>query len=325
MPLSPLRLEQLLRAQADALDAGLDRLAASRGAFTAGLPPPLQQGLLRAAEAGQALSVTFEALELVDPAGAALLAAAEARGHEAQALRALAEVCAARRADQRRLLQGLAYPALLTLAVVLIPPLPLIVTSGGGAYLRTTAPLLGLLLGLLALAWFVHTRPSGSALKQAASRLGHQLPPISRILLAHSRARFAEVLGACLAAGLDVGASVRWATRSAGHPGLAHGGRVLSRLGVGATLYEALTELPALSEADRAMIGQGEQAGKLEEVLPRVAKQQRERARTTTQVTMGVAVTLITVVVMGSAVRAIVSGYTGYFRQLERITNEAGR
>lgn len=90
-------------------------------------------------------------------------------------------------------------------------------------------------------------------------------------------------------------------------------------------MYEALTELPALSEADRAMIGQGEQAGKLEEVLPRVAKQQRERARTTTQVTMGVAVTLITVVVMGSAVRAIVSGYTGYFRQLERITNEAGR
>lgn len=318
-------LAQLYRTQADAIDAGLDRLASTSGPFTANLPPALARALHDAALAGRTLSAVFIELGLVDSVGAALLSAAEARGGEAKALRAMSEQCLERLAAQRRLIQGLVYPCLLLVAVIVIPPLPLLVTQGGGAYAKATVPTILSLLLLGALFLFLRSRPLGTPLRRAIDGLLAAIPPFSRISLANSRARFAEVLGSCLSAGLDARASIRWATRAAEHPEFHSGPGVVALLARGDSLYDALSALPGLDAESRAMIGQAEKAGKLDEVLPRVAVIHQERARAVTRITLGVAIFLISAVVMGTAAMAIFSGYSGYLKQVDQTIEQNSR
>lgn len=318
--LSLSQLEQLYRTQAQAIDAGLSPILASTGAFTATLPPELAAALERGAHAGQPLSQTLRALRVVDAADAALLAAAEARGGGASTLVRLADRTADRQSDRRRLLQGLLYPGLLLVVSLIVPPLPLLVTEGTSGYLRATLPPLATLLALALVVVLVQRQAPDSPARRALDAVLQRVPPVSLIVRAHARARYVDVLGACVAAGLDLRTALGWASAAAEHPALGPASRPIARLDAGATLHEALAELPGVESLDRALIGQGELAGKLDEVLPRVAAQHRERARTITRRTLMAVIALASVVVMGSAVRAIVAGYSGYFQQIERAT-----
>ncbi|MCC7386400.1 MAG: type II secretion system F family protein [Deltaproteobacteria bacterium] len=313
------RLELLLVTLAQAIEAGLTLHAYAHGPAAADLPPSIAERLRRAAAAGEPPSTVFADLALLDPAELAMLRAAERRAGEASALRLLARRCETRRADRRRLLIGLAYPGLLIASAILVRPLPALVLTGVGAYLAAIAPsMLGSILVGAALFLSARFLPRGARVWRPLRAAVQIVPPFSRIALHRARATFADVLGASITAGLTIRESIPLAAESAAHRGLATSPAVIARLDAGATLADALGELPALPSNDRALIAHGEQAGKLDEVLPRIAREHEQRARATTLATIVATIVLATIGVMGWMASAIVSGFTSQVQGVEQ-------
>ena len=316
MRLSLDRLERLCRTQAVAIESGLDRLRGTEPAMLGDVPPEIARALRRDALAGQPLSFTFSQLGVMDELSLAILGAAEVRGDPARALTVIADRCADRRTQRNLLIQRLTYPVLLLVACILIPPLPRIVNGGVGAYLAAVAgPLVVLVVLGVLVRRIARARPQ-DPLRLAAIRVLSSLPIAGGIVLMEARARFTEVLGASVRAGLDMRASLVWACRAAAHARLGPAEPVIKAIEKGASLHEALATLSGLDATDRAMIAQGEMAGALDEVLPRIAKMHAETARMRLSMVVRVAAGMVMAIVMAIAAMSIVGGYMQHLRSI---------
>ncbi|MFO0722682.1 MAG: type II secretion system F family protein [Myxococcota bacterium] len=325
MVLAAEKLEQLLIAQAEAVDAGIDRRTAASGAFLANLPPTVGEALAKSAEAGRPLSATLRELGLIDPADAALLEAGEARGQEPRALRAIAERVAERRADAKRVLLGLAYPCLVLIAAIVLGPLPLVVSESPGAYLAAIAKPLGFLMVVAIFVLYFRAQRRDAPVRRFGQRVFAGVPPLSLVARHRAAQRFADVLGSSIQAGLDMKAAVRLACDAAQHPGFTPASAVITRIERGATLQQALGTLPGIGPDDRALISQGEVSGALPEVLGRVAAIHRSRGRTIWNAILAGVVGLALIGALSIAAVNIVRGFTGYLTHMDRAIDEATR
>lgn len=115
---------------------------------------------------------------------------------------------------------------------------------------------------------------------QALWRLfGGHLPFLARIARGLSLARFFQCLAMLLEAGLSVPRSIEHAARVAGNIPLSLGLMpAADRIRKGATLTEALSDAPFFGQDIRAMLKVGEDSGKLDPMLRKIAKYSQDDA-----------------------------------------------
>lgn len=314
--LRPARLERLLLAFAQAIEAGFSLPALAGGPAIAGLPARLRGRLRAGVSAGEALSSLLAGV--LDPPSVALLRAAEERGGVPAALRLVAARIAERRRDRLKLLLSLAHPALIVLAAAVFLPLPLLFRGDVAGYAARALPLVGAVLaGTVGILLAGVVLPPGSPLDRALSRLALWFPPTRAVRLRSSLATFAGLLGEAIRSGLPVRAAAPLAASAVDHPAVVEVGRAVpARLDAGETLTGALSTLPGLSPDALALLDAGERTGRLDESLAHVARDARAKARLLALALHAALSVALGLVVAGFVAYAVVSSWTDYFQGL---------
>ncbi|MCS6913373.1 MAG: type II secretion system F family protein [Myxococcales bacterium] len=206
------------------------------------------------------------------PLEVALIDIGERNGRLDRSLQELAALFEQQDRVRRRLRGRLTYPALLLLALMLLPAAPTWVTAGPMAYLREVAG---------AVAWSVLPP---AALLAAASLvrawrpvLLHQLlvclPVVGRIARWHAGARFCRALSALLAAGVELREALDLARQALGNLHLyQRSASLYGPLERGATLAEALQACGALPNDLPERVAVGERTGELDRSLAQAAE-----------------------------------------------------
>lgn len=310
---SPARLETAFSLLAQALDAGLPLAAFVFGPGASCLPPAHQRQLQRDVQLGIPLSESLASMRLVDAGALALVQAGERQGRLPEALREVAERLAERRKDRNKLLLTLLYPCLLLAAAALLLPLPTLFRQGLGPYLAKAMPTLLAIGGIAAFALVIVPRFSpDSPLRRAIREAGASLPLVSTVVWSNAVARFAEVLGTSLRAGLPMRESIQLAARGAAHPRFERAHReMVARLDAGSTLTEAVAAVRGLEPMLLSQLGAGEHSGTLDVLLSKIAADYRRRARTAALVLVGVIGALAFLAVMAILAFAVIQGWQG--------------
>jgi general secretion pathway protein F len=314
------QIETLLRSLAEALSSGMGLLQyLENPAASAALPSGVARRLSVSLQQGATLATAMGRLPGVSRAEVALIAAGERTGRLPQALNSLAQARELRRKLRRNMLLGLAYPALMVCAAGCLLPLPLAVTQSVQAWLAWAIwpPLLVGGASLFALLVVPRLAPD-SALRGLPARLGRRTPLLGRALERGAHGVFARTLGQCISAGLPMPVSLSTAILAADHPSLQRAeGDILGALDQGATLVEALQRADTFSPHFLGQVAQAELTGKLDEVLPRLAKQEEAVRR---RAVIGATTALVVVVllgVLGAVAYGIIQGANSYFEQLD--------
>lgn len=153
-----------------------------------------------------------------------------------------------------------------------IPDLPAVtkIVFGIASGARTGAPVVLVLAGVGA-AIYVPFR-SRPGVRRAIDSLAIRMPFVGRLVLAIAAARFCRLLGAMLANGVPMLASLDTARAAAGNSVLEEAISLAARqVGEGAPLAPSLRETRLFPPDVLEMISVGEEAGNLDEVLVRVA------------------------------------------------------
>ena len=311
--------ETLLLGLAQALEAGLSPHQFARGPLTSTLPPQLSKQLIEQTESGAPLSSALRALGVLDETAKALLAAAEAQGKIPGALRALAQRIEAQRQARAKLFLSLIYPGLLLSSGILIRPIPKLVMGGPEAYLAEVLPPLLLLVSACVLVLYVLPRlDRDGRLSARAKPMMGLIPPLGAILWHQALAAFAETFNGCITAGLSIRQALPLAAEASGHDQMSRQAPLaIQGLDEGLALAEALARIRAIPPEDRALISHGELVGKLDEVLPRIAAQHKQRAKTLTWLTIGAVVVLAVGTVFAYLISGIMEGWSSYIKQLD--------
>lgn len=192
--------------------------------------------------------------ELFEPFEAALLLLGDESGTLERVLGALAQFFERQHRMMLAVKKQLAYPLFVSLAAVVIAPLPLVFRGQTTAYFAAAG------LGLTA--WFVL---GGSVIAGRAQR--YQRKPM------FVRARFARALMMTLEAGLPLAKSVRLAADASGDPALAsHVARQGERALGTQSLAETLTGAPAMTPDLLATLSVAERTGDFRSTLGRMAE-----------------------------------------------------
>lgn len=313
---SPAHLETAFTLLSQALETGLPLTTFVHGPGAACLPPAYQRQLQRDIQQGLPLSESLASMHLVDPGALALVQAGERHGRLPEALHQVAERLGERRKDRDKLVLTLLYPCILLAAAALVLPLPTLFSQGLGPYLAKALPLLLAIGGLGVFALVILPRFSpDSPLRRTLRAAGSSLPLVSTVVWSGAVARFAEVLGTSLHAGLPTRESIQLASRAAAHPRFEQAHRELvDRLDSGSTLSEAIAAVRGLEPMFLSQLGAGERSGTLDVLLPKVAADYRRRARTAALVLVGVIGGLAFVGVMALLAFSVIQGWQGIFQ-----------
>ncbi len=226
----------------------------------------------RAVAAGQHLALALAVAGLLSPAERYRVDAMAALGQPGLGLKEVADTLDDRVQRLRSLRARLLFPALVLLVAAVALPLPALVTgvTSAVAYgLRVCAVLLGLVIVLYRLGDVLRL---GVAADAGLRRLlGAPPAPVFR-------ERFFGALGTLLAAGVEPQMAIRMSA-----DGVPEGFRrrlhqAAADCGRGASVLDALNGAGCLIESeDRALLGTGEQAGALPDMLMHRAANLRER------------------------------------------------
>ncbi|HZP79823.1 MAG TPA: type II secretion system F family protein [Pseudolabrys sp.] len=259
-----------------------------------------------------------------------MIRAGEIGGHLGSMLGELADLLERRAEIRARMRSALVYPALLLVLAtaslgviigVLVPsvvgifdgsgrPLPTVLGLAMALHAHWLEIILGITVsgGLAGAA--VHRAWTGPATRAQAERRLLQIPFVGALVLDQETGRFGRVLGTLLKAGVPL-LSASLSARAIVHNGHLGRGidRAIDRIREGAALHQALqqeTMLPALA---LRMIAVGEEAGKLDVMLMRVAIMFEQKTQRTAERLMTVLTPLLTIVmacVVGGLVMAVI-------------------
>lgn len=317
--------ERLCNCAAESLEAGFSVQQFLESPALGAFRPAVREALRGGLEQEDSFAGALAAAGVVDDTAASIVKAGETQGKLPGALRALVRRFRSAREARRRALFALAYPTFLILSASVILPLPRIFTEGFGAYVSTTLPPVVAVGAVYVVALVIWPR-LGRRPKQMVRSVVARVPPFAQIMHASASSSFADTLGAGVSAGLPVRLAVALACEASGHPRLAPcADRVVADLDAGQGLAEALGGPRFFTPSDLAMIGHGEQVGRLDEVLPRIAEEQRKRARTLTIGVIVISAILVLIVVVSMIASAIIEGFQSYFRTLDDIVLGTGQ
>lgn len=262
----------------------------------------LVEALLADVLNGRPLSEAMQAQPRIFPADyVAVVRAGESGGRLAQVLTDLAELLERRAEIRARVQSALIYPSMLivlslaTLAIIVggvIPSMAPIFTQSGkplplsiqlmlaleAHWLEIVAGSLATLLAGGAIVAFVLADPDR---RRRLDRLALRLPLLGGFLLQQDTARFARTLGTMLMAGVPLIAATRSASDVVGNRHLRAGmEQAIERIQQGTALHRALRNEVALPAVALQMIAVGEEAGKLDRMLLRVAQMLEKQLQT---------------------------------------------
>uniref|UniRef100_UPI0028E9AE1C type II secretion system F family protein n=1 Tax=unclassified Bradyrhizobium TaxID=2631580 RepID=UPI0028E9AE1C len=231
----------------------------------------------------------------------AVIRAGESGGRLAQVLTELAELLERRAEIRARIQSALIYPAMLivlslaTLAIIVggvIPSMAPIFTQSGKPLPLTIQLMLALkahwleiVIGGVAaivaggtVVAFVLADPGR---RRRLDRLALRLPLLGGFLLQQDTARFARTLGTMLMAGVPLIAATKSASDVVDNRHLRAGmEQAIERIQQGTALHRALRNEVALPAVALQMIAVGEEAGKLDRMLLRVAQMLEKQLQT---------------------------------------------
>ncbi|WP_316205376.1 type II secretion system F family protein [Bradyrhizobium sp. SZCCHNS3004] len=262
----------------------------------------LVEALLADVLNGRPLSEAMQGQPRIFPADyVAVARAGESGGRLAQVLTDLAELLERRAEIRARVQSALIYPSMLivlslaTLAIIVggvIPSMAPIFTQSGkplplsiqlmlaleAHWLEIVAGSLATLLAGGAIIAFVLADPDR---RRRLDRLALRLPLLGGFLLQQDTARFARTLGTMLMAGVPLIAATRSASDVVGNRHLRAGmEQAIERIQQGTALHRALRNEVALPAVALQMIAVGEEAGKLDRMLLRVAQMLEKQLQT---------------------------------------------
>jgi type IV pilus assembly protein PilC len=216
----------------------------------------------------------------------------------------------------RRFFMALAYPALLLVAAILLPPLFILVTRSPGEYFRAVggrALPFALFLGALAAAVLFLRRSSPSLF----DRLLLELPVLGPNLRKLALARFGESLAALYSAGVEVKKALRLAIRAIGNRHLQERCREIPGLVErGGTLADALASTGVFPRQMVAAVAVGEKSGELDtalEAFSRLSQEEADRALKALMIAIPIAIYLLVALYVAWIV---ISAFGSYFRTL---------
>jgi type II secretory pathway component PulF len=215
------------------------------------------------------------------PEHIALVAAGERSGTLDHVLGIVVEDMDRRREARRELWKRAAYPLLLFVLAVVLPPLYLLVLGQAGSYLLTVGAVF-LPIALIALVVWKgpSLAPHGSGRRASLERALLAVPWAGDLLLERAMGRAFRLLGILHEAGLPLGEAIDHAATAAGLDTVrAELLRVEPRLRAGRSLAQALGESPVLGArpAWTARIAVGEKAGSLEKAFGELGETLEER------------------------------------------------
>ncbi|WP_315716365.1 MULTISPECIES: type II secretion system F family protein [unclassified Bradyrhizobium] len=251
---------------------------------------------------GRPLSEAMQGQPRIFPADyVAVIRAGESGGRLAQVLTELAELLERRAEIRARIQSALIYPAMLivlslaTLAIIVggvIPSMAPIFTQSGKPLPLTIQLMLALkahwleivvgnvasILAGGAIVAFVLADPGR---RRRLDRLALRLPLFGGFLLQQDTARFARTLGTMLMAGVPLIAATKSASDVVDNRHLRAGmEQAIERIQQGTALHRALRNEVALPAVALQMIAVGEEAGKLDRMLLRVAQMLEKQLQT---------------------------------------------
>ncbi|WP_315770069.1 MULTISPECIES: type II secretion system F family protein [unclassified Bradyrhizobium] len=254
----------------------------------------LVEALLAEILNGRPLSEAMQAQPRVFPADyVAVIRAGETGGRLAQVLTELAELLERRAEIRARVQSALIYPSMLivlslvTLGIIVggvIPSMAPIFTQSGKPIPLTIRLMLALkehwleivIAGLAAVALLgavVAFTMADTGRRRRLDRLALRLPLLGGFLLQQDTARFARTLGTMLMAGVPLIAATKSASDVVGNRHLRAGmEQAIEKVQQGTALHRALRTEVALPAVALQMIAVGEEAGKLDRMLLRVAQ-----------------------------------------------------
>jgi type II secretory pathway component PulF len=320
------RLEELLSSAARTLASGVPLASLASAGVLATLPAPVAEKLDADLRAGVPLSQSLAELQAIGAGESALLRAGELHGGLPEALRAVYARLAHRRKVRAGLLLAAAYPTLLAMGAAVVLPLPLAFREGVGAYLAHAAPpVLALLLAAAAVLLLAPRLPPSSPLRRCPRWIARRIPLGRAAALHGAVASFADVLGACLNAGVPLREAAAAAARAAPHPAFeAAPQRLVEALDGGATLAQALGALRSLPPAFVAQVGTAEVSGTLGSVLPALEEEHERRSRSLWIALAAVVGGSVLVAVLAAIAVQIVSSWAAAFKlqaqEIDRLT-----
>ncbi|MGJ4973115.1 type II secretion system F family protein [Bradyrhizobium sp. HKCCYLRH1073] len=262
----------------------------------------LVEALLADVLNGRPLSEAMQGQPRIFPADyVAVVRAGESGGRLAQVLTELAELLERRAEIRARIQSALIYPAMLialslaTLAIIVggvIPSMAPIFTQSGKPVPLTIELMLALKAHWLEIVvGNVSTIFAGGAIvafvladpgrRRRLDRLALRLPLLGGFLLQQDTARFARTLGTMLMAGVPLIAATKSASDVVGNRHLrASMEQAIEQIQQGTALHRALRNEVALPAVALQMIAVGEEAGKLDRMLLRVAQMLEKQLQT---------------------------------------------
>lgn len=284
----------------------------------------LEPGLVRLREgvrAGRSLEAQRPLLvETFGSAEAALLTAGERGGSLDRSLEAAAVLAEEEISLRRRALMALAYPTLLVVVASVLLPLPTLVGQGFAAAvtgwwlpgaLAASVP-----LSLVVALWVAWQRRGEG--RRSLERLIFSVPGLGRSFRLRVGRGFFGLAAPLLEAGLSVGEVLEAAAPASGALVLADAAVAAARSArAGASLGILLKDLPGLPADAVAEVAVGEESGTLPQACHALALRYGEEAAgaaTLLAVVLGVAVTLVAMLVV---VVGVVRFYAGYLAQID--------
>jgi type II secretory pathway component PulF len=304
------------------LHAGTSLARALETCALHGASAPLRRASARmASQAGQGVPWS-DSLRgypgLFSPLAAGLVSLGEGSGRLDLACLRLSEYYERDYAIQQAIKRETWYPKLLLGCAIFVPSVVPLVLGGLGAWWASIAPTLlllgGLSLGWKAISWAAPLAGHEWSWRLAVDRLKLRFPVAGKVVRAFASAKFCRGLGAAYGAGMRPQKALRLAADAAGNEVLRLESEKAGRqVEEGTSLSGALAGTGFLPPVALQMLATGEQAGRVDEQLEKVADFLEGDAETAVRQAvkaLGVAVLLFVGLRIG---RQVVAFYTSYF------------
>jgi len=281
--------------------------------------------LSRGVQQGRPLSEQMRRFPSVfSPLGVAIVVAAEQSGKLDDLLGMLARYTEQEHETRQMIRRETFYPKLLLVALLTIVPGGLLIatafTQGAGAALGTLAVgvmwfALAVVLPLTLLYFAVRSFGHTTSGRETLDRIKLSLPLLGKNLRKLGLSKFARALSALYAAGIPLPSALPLAADTTGNVAL---GKALlagaAHLNAGGTLSEALAVSGQIPGLVISMVTTGEQTGKMDTTLDKVAEYYESEAGTAIK-QLAMTITPIAVIIAGIVVCIIaIRFYLGYFQ-----------
>ena len=272
-------------------------------------------------EAGATMAAAMRvAPRLFRSGDVAIVAAFDKAGEPGEGFAAVAANVGEAMAARRHLFTSLAYPLFVLVMWILVSPVPLLITAGQRAYLRSVGTRGGVLIAaLLVVFWCLPALLRTTRLGDRLKRLCWRLPWPATVWVHHARSIFHRALARNLSAGLELYTAVRSAAAASSDPEVAlRAERVLARA-PSEGLSRPVGEEGLVHPSELVLVVSGEQSGELPATLKTLSRRYADARRRGLRAVVAVSGTLLFLAVAVLTAISIIDAYQGVAQTAETL------